>query len=288
MQQQGQQTREVVISSEAGQLTAYLASFVAFRELLAFLVWKDLKVQVAQTALGFGWLVLRPLLNALVLTLVFGRLARLPSEGHPYLLFMLSGYLPWSYFAGVASKATNSLVGNSALVTKVYFPRVLLPASLVIAGLSELMVTFVLFLVVSGLIYGHAPGVNMLWLPVPLLLLMMTTAGFSIWLAALSVSFRDVRQAAGYILQMLMFLAPVIWPLSLLAQRFGIAADSWLLKGGAAIYPMVAVIEGFRRALLGGSMPWDLLGFGFVSASLLLVSGMLYFHRCERRLADGI
>lgn len=286
--QQHSQSREILISSEAGQLSAYLASLVTFRELLTFLVWKDLKVQVAQTALGFGWLVLRPLLNAMVLTLVFGRLARLPSEGHPYLLFLLSGYLPWSYFAGVVGKASNSLTGNAALVTKVYFPRLLLPAALVLAGLSEFVVTLVFFMLVSSFYYGQFPGVGLLWVAVPLLLLLLTTAAVSFWLAALSVKFRDVRHAASYLLQLMMFLAPVIWPLSLLSTRLGLSADAWLIKLVAGLYPMVGVVEGFRRALLGGPMPWDLMGLGFLTASLLFISGIIYFHRSERQMADGI
>jgi len=288
MQQQVQQKQQVIISSEAGQLAAYLHSLVVFRELLFFLVWKNLKVQVAQTVLGFGWLVLRPLLNALVLTFIFGRLARLPSEGSPYLLFLLSGYLPWSYFAGVVSKASGSLTGNAALVTKVYFPRLLLPGALVLAGLSEFVVTLVFFMLVSTLYYGYFPGLGLLWIAVPLLLLLLITAAISFWLAALSVKFRDVRHAASYLLQMLMFLAPVIWPLSLLSTRLGLTADAWVLKLLAGLYPMIGVIEGFRRALLGGPMPWDLMGLGFLTASLLLISGVIYFHRSEQQMADGI
>lgn len=277
-----------LITPEGGHFFGYLRSLLTFRELLVFLIWKDLKIQVAQTVLGFGWLVLRPLLNALVLTVVFGRLARLPSEGHPYLLFLLSGFLPWSYFAGVVGKASNSLTGNAALVTKVYFPRLLLPAALVLAGLSEFVVTFVFFMLVSCFYYGQFPGLGLLWVAVPLLLLLLTTAAVSFWLAALSVKFRDVRHAASYLLQLMMFLAPVIWPLSLLSTRLGLSADTWVIKLVAGLYPMVGVIEGFRRALLGGPMPWDLMGFGFLSASLLFITGIYHFHQSERQMADGI
>jgi len=277
-----------LITAAGGRLPGYLRSLFAFRELLLFLVWKDLKVQVAQTALGFGWLVLRPLLNALVLTLVFGRLAKMPSEGHPYLLFLLSGYLPWSYFSGVVSKATLSLTGNAALVTKVYFPRLLLPGAMVLAGLSEFAITLVFFLLMAGIGYGYFPGLGLLWMLVPLLLLLVTTAAVSFWLAALAANFRDVRQAASYLIQLLMFLAPVIWPLSLLAERFGGAASGPLLRLGFGLYPLVGVVEGFRRALLGGALPWDLLVTGFFTASVLLMTGLIYFQRCEQRMADRI
>lgn len=280
--------RDILITPEGGRFAGYLRSLPAFRQLLVFLVWKDMKVQVAQTVLGFGWLVLRPLLNALVLTVVFGRLARMPSEGHPYLLFFLAGYLPWSYFSGVVGKAVGSLTGNAALVTKVYFPRLLLPGALVLAGLLELLVTFVFFMIVSTLYYGFFPDAGLVFIVVPLLLLLMTTAGVSIWLSALAVRFRDVRQASGYLIQLMMFMAPVIWPLSLLQERLGPIADSWVLHLLAGLYPIVGVVEGFRRALLGGPMPWDLLGLGFITASLLLLSGLVYFHRAEQRMADSI
>jgi len=280
--------RETLITPEGGRFLGYLRSLLAFRQLLVFLVWKDLKVQVAQTVLGFGWLVLRPLLNALVLTLVFGRLARMPSEGHPYLLFFLAGYLPWSYFSGVVGKAASSLTGNAALVTKVYFPRLLLPGALVLAGLLELAITFTFFLLVSTLWYDVFPDFGIVMIAVPLLLLLMTTAGVSIWLSALAVSFRDVRQASSYLIQLMMFMAPVIWPLSLLSERLGPIAENWVVKLAAGLYPIVGVVEGFRRALLGGPMPWDLLGLGFITASLLLLSGLVYFHRSEQRLADSI
>ncbi|ROH92029.1 ABC transporter permease [Stagnimonas aquatica] len=280
---------EILITPEGGRLRGYLAALPAFHELLAFLVWKDLKVQVAQTTLGFGWLVLRPMLNVLVMSLVFGKLARLPSDGHPYLLFLLSAWLPWSYFTGVSSKATSSLLGNSALVTKVYFPRLLLPVSLVLGGLLEFLIVFVLFVLLSLAMTGSMPLAGLLWLPLPLLLLLLTTAGASFWLAALAARFRDVRNAASYLLQLLMFLAPVIWPLSLLAQRFGISADQHWLATAYGLYPLVGVVEGFRRALLGsGEIPWQLLGLGFVSGSLLFISGLVYFQRSEKRLADEL
>lgn len=280
---------EILITPEGGRLRGYLATLPAFHELLAFLVWKDLKVQVAQTALGFGWLVLRPMLNVLVMSLVFGKLARLPSDGHPYLLFLLSAWLPWSYFTGVSSKATSSLLGNSALVTKVYFPRLLLPVSLVLGGLLEFLIVFVLFVMLSLAMTGSMPLAGLLWLPLPLLLLLITTAGASFWLAALAARFRDVRNAASYLLQLLMFLAPVIWPLSLLSQRFGISADQHWLAAAYGLYPLVGVVEGFRRALLGsGEIPWQLLGLGFASGSLLFITGLIYFQRSEKRLADEL
>lgn len=279
---------EVLISPEGGRLRSYLRALPEFRELLWFLVWKELKIQTAQTALGFGWLVLRPLLNVAVLSIVFGKLARLPSDGHPYFLFLLSGFLPWSYFSGVASKATGSLISNASLVTKVYFPRLLLPTSIIVAGLLDFAVTLLLFFVFAYGVYGYQPTLSLLWLPLPLLMLLVTAAGFSYWLAALATNYRDVRNAVGYLLQMMLFLAPVIWPLSLLGSRFGHWADAPGAAVAIGLYPLVGVVEGFRAALLGGVMPWPLLAVSAASATLLLLSGLRYFHRTERSVADNL
>ena len=279
---------EVLISPEGGRLRSYLRSLPEFRELLLFLVWKELKIQVAQTALGFGWLVLRPLLNVAVLSIVFGKLARLPSDGHPYFLFLLAGFLPWSYFSGVATKATGSLIGNASLVTKVYFPRLLLPTSIIVAGLLEFAVTLVLFFVFAYGVYGYRPTLSLLWLPLPMLLLVLTAAGFGYWLSALAASYRDVRNAVGYLLQLMMFLAPVIWPLSLLGSRFGQWADAPGFAVAIGLYPLVGVVEGFRAALLGNAMPWPLLAVSAASALVLLATGLRYFHRTEASVADNL
>lgn len=272
------------IKPEGGNLLPFLRELVEFRGLLLFLVWKDIKVQFAQTVLGFGWLVLRPLLNVLVLTFVFGKIARMPSDGAPYLLFALSGILPWSYFSGVVSKSAMSLVGNSAMVTKVYFPRTYLPLSMVVSGMVEFAVTLAIFFIVSMLFYGRMPSAQLLWLPVPIALLLLTTIGASLWLSALAVDFRDVRLATVYLLQILMFAAPVIWPISLLPQRLGPAGEQF--AEWYALYPMVGIVEACRSALLGQPMPWDYLATGTLSASLLAIGGFLYFRRRERLLAD--
>lgn len=278
---------EILITPASGNLWPFLKELYNFRELLLFLVWKDIKVQFAQTALGFGWLVLRPLLNVVVLTLVFGKLARVPSDGVPYLLFALSGMLAWSYFSGSVGKAALSLVGNSALITKIYFPRIYVPLSVVLSGLIEFTVTFAIFFVISIGFYHHMPTVALLSLPLAILLLLLTTVGASLWLAALAVDFRDVRHASQYLLQMLMFAAPIIWPLSLLSQRFGPGSEAFLRW--YAFYPMVGVVEGFRHALLGtGTMPWEYLGPGFLTATVLISSGLYYFRRREQLMADVV
>lgn len=276
-----------IIEARNGRLLAYMRELYAFRELFGFLIWKDVKIQTAETVLGLGWLVLRPLLNVLVLTFIFGRLARIPTGDTPYLLFALSGFVIWTYFSGASGKAAGSLVGNSALLNKVYFPRLYLPLSHVFSGLLELTVMLVVFWMIAGIGYGRLPGVELLWLPVPLLLAVLSATGFGLWLSALSVDYRDVRHASGYLLQMMMFVAPVIWPVSLISTRLGIAGESFL--SFYVFYPAVGMVEGCRYALLGGAAPpWHLVWPGYVTAMFLVVSGFINFRRRERRLADSV
>lgn len=274
---------EVTIESTGGRLGPYLRELPRHRGLLAFLVWKNLKVQYAQTALGFGWLLLRPLLHAAILTAIFSALARLPSDGVPYPLFALTGLLGWLYFSGVVGRSAGALQSNKALITKVYFPRLFLPLSQVLVGLAEFVATLLVVLAIAA-VYGYRPGLHLLWLPVPLALLLAVTTGTSIWLSALVVRFPDTRQMVGQILQLLMFAAPVIWPLSMLSSRLHIDGTALLAY---ALYPLVGVIEGFRHCLLGsGTMPWALLGMGAVTATLLVATGLEYFRRSDRELAD--
>ena len=278
--------RETVISSKQGQLLPYLKELFEYRSLLLFLVWKNVKVQYAQTALGFGWLVLRPLLHIVAVTIIFGRLARFPSDGAPYPLFALAGLMAWLYFASVIGKATSSLSSNQALLTKIYFPRMYLPFAQMLASLTDFVVILLLFLLIAGFGYGHLPTVKLLWLPVPLLLLLLTTAGVSLWLSALAVNFPDVRQVVGQAIQLLMFAAPIVWPLSLLSTRAGLGSEflSWY-----GLYPIVGVVEGFRHALLGTAhLPVDLMLRGFFTATLVFVSGAIYFRWHESRFADRV
>ncbi|MGJ8670790.1 MAG: ABC transporter permease [Oceanococcus sp.] len=273
------------ISPSRSPMLDSVRELIEFRELLLFLTWKDVKVQFAQTILGLGWLILRPLLNVIVLTLVFGRLAKIPSEGQPYLLFAFSGVIFWGYFSTVVAKSAMSLVGNAQLLTKIYFPRMFLPMSIALSGCIEFFVTLLLFLLVAGFGYGHVPGPEMWLFPLVMLVLVLASLGVSLWLSALAIDFRDVRHASAYLIQLLMFLAPLVWPASLLAERMGDAADAVL--GWYAFYPMVGVIEGGRYALLGGdAVPWQYIVPSAVSSLLLVLSGAWYFRKRERLMAD--
>lgn len=263
----------------------YLAELWLGRELLGFLVWKEVKVQFAQTALGLAWLVLRPIMNVIVMTFIFGRLAKLPSDGQPYLLFALAGMLPWSYFSAVTSKSAMSLLGNTALITKIYFPRSYLPLSMVLAGLIEFAVTLTLFVVLSGLGYGVWPAIDLPVLLLAFAMLLIFTVAMSLWLSALAVDFRDVRHATAYILQLLMFAAPVVWPVSLLGERLG---ESVVAIYG--LYPMAGIVETFRVALFATpeGVPVDLVLPGALVSLGLLASAVVYFRWRERGFADVV
>ena len=279
--------QETVITPQSGAIGPFLRELYEYRELLLFLVWKDIKVQFAQTTLGLGWLILRPLLNVMVLTLVFGKIARVPSDGVPYLLFALAGMLPWAYFAATVGKSATSLIGNAGMVTKIYFPRIYIPFSILLTSLIEFTITFAIFAILAVFVYQRPPPGNLLLLAAPLLLLLLTATGAGLWLAALAVDFRDVRHASQYLLQLMMFAAPVIWPLSLLPKRLGASGENFL--DWYALYPMVGVIEAFRHVLLGtGEMPWGYLLTGTLTAVPLIVSGTWYFRRRERLMADFV
>jgi len=248
------------------------------RGLLLFLVWRDVKVRYAQTALGAGWAVLQPVLTMVVFSLVFGFLARMPSNGVPYPVFSLAALVPWTYFAGALSNSSNSLVSSTNLITKVYFPRLVIPIAPVIAGLVDFAVSgVVLLLVMFG--YGIAPKASALAV-VPLLLLavVLIASGVGAWLAALNIQYRDVKYLTPFLIQVWLYASPVVYPVSLVPPRF---------RGIYSLNPMVGVIEGFRAVLLGTTeVPWHSIGSSLLVGAVLFVSGALYFKRTERVFAD--
>ena len=255
-----------------------LAELWAARELLLFLVWRDVKVRYAQTALGAGWAVLQPLTGMVVFTVVFGRFARIPSDGAPYAAFSLAALVPWTYFAAAVSGAANSLITNRNLLTKIYFPRLILTLSPVVAGLVDFAVAFVaLLLVLWG--YGIAPSPwALVVVPLSLLIVAMTVVGVGSGLAALNVHYRDVRQITPFLLQVWMYGSPIVYPLSLVPQEFRLLY---------AINPMVGVVAGFRTVLLGrGAPPWTELSIALVTSAALLLVGARLFRGAERSFAD--
>jgi homopolymeric O-antigen transport system permease protein len=249
-----------------------------FRELLFFLVWRDIKVRYKQAALGAAWAVLQPLLSMVIFTLVFGRLAGMPSDGLPYPVFVFCALLPWTYFANALAAAANSLVGSSNLVTKVYFPRLFIPASAAFAGLLDLAVAFPILLVMVAW-YGIAPGWGLLALPALLALTIALALGVGTWLSALNVKYRDVRYAIPFLIQLWMFATPVVYPLSLASQK---------VRFVLALNPVAGLVEGYRASILGRPLPWGPLGLAAASAALLLGAGTLYFQKVERDFADVV
>ena len=264
------------IRPSRGWVGVNLAELWRHRELLYFLVWRDIKVRYKQTVLGAAWAILQPLLTMLIFSLFFGRLARMPSDGVPYPLFCLAGLVPWTFFAFGMTEAANSLVGNRNLITKVYFPRLTIPIAPVLAGLADFASAFVLLLLMMGW-YGMLPGPRALFI-VPLMLLALVTAvGVGLWLSALNVQYRDVRYLLPFLTQLWLFATPIAYPSSLLSSP-------WRALYG--LNPMVGVVDGFRWALLGAATPALTLVVSSAAAIFLAASGALYFRRMERTFAD--
>jgi lipopolysaccharide transport system permease protein len=249
-----------------------------YRGLLFFLVWRDIKARYAQTVLGPGWAIIRPILTMVVFTLVFGNLVDVPSDGVPYAIFSLTGVVAWNYFSTSFTGASGSLVVNKNLISKVYFPRLVVPLSPVIAGLADLAVAFVILLSMMAY-YGMMPSP---WAPavVPVLVLamMMTAGGIGCWLTALNIQYRDVQHLTPFALQVWMYGSPIVYPMSLVPEEYRLLY---------ALNPMVGVIEGFRAVLLGtNAVPWGAIGLSALCSSLIFATGVLYFRRTERIFAD--
>jgi lipopolysaccharide transport system permease protein len=257
-----------------------LAEVARSYELLLVFTWRQIGVQYKQAVLGVGWAVLSPLLSTLVFTFVFGNLAAIPSEGLPYPLFVLSGLITWQYFARAITSGSISIWGNSHIITKVYFPRMILPLSAVLAGLVDYAVNLMVLLLLMGF-YGRAPGVGLLLLPVFLVLATMIGFALSLWLSALNALYRDIGFMIPIALQAWMFLTPVIYPTGLVP-----ASWTWLLQ----FNPMTVIVQGARWAVLPDATPPDLLGLAFLAGEfvLLFLGGVVTFHKIDAILADRI
>jgi lipopolysaccharide transport system permease protein len=249
-----------------------------FRELVYFFVWRDIKIRYKQTAIGAAWAILQPFLTMLVFTLFFGTLAHIPSEGLPYPIFYYSALLPWMYFAASLQNATNTIVENQRLVTKVYFPRLALPLSAVLSGLADFGVSFLMFLAML-IYYGTRISAAVIWLPVFLLLAVLTALGVGLWLSALNAMYRDVRYVVPFLVQFWMFASPVVYPSSLVPQKW-----RWLY----GLNPMAGVIEGFRWSLGRGNPPGRLVLVSTGVMILILLSGVAYFQKMETTIADVV
>ena len=248
-----------------------------YRELLSFLVWRDVKVRYKQTALGAAWAIIQPLFTMLIFSLFFGLLARMPSDGIPYPLFSLAALVPWTFFANGLNQSANSLVASANLLKKVYFPRLVIPLATVLAGVVDFALSFAVLLGLMAF-YGVAPTINLLWMPLFLLLAFITSLGVGLWMSALNVKYRDVRYIVPFIIQIWMFSTPIVYPSSLLPLP-------WRTIYG--INPMVGVVEGFRWALLGSNTaPGFMIAVSSTAALLILIGGAFYFRHMEKGFAD--
>lgn len=270
---------EVIIKPERSPFSLNFKEMWAYRELLYFLIWRDIKVRYKQTVLGITWAVLQPLLTMIVFTIFFGRLAKVPSDGIPYPVFNFCALLPWTMFSRGLSESSTSLVANTNLVSKVYFPRLIIPIAPIMASLVDFSIAFVIF---AGLMvfYGIVPTAATLMLPLFILFAMVSALAVSLWLSALNVEYRDVRHTIPFLTQFWMFASPIAYSSSLIPEQ-------WRFLYG--LNPMAGVIEGFRWALLGKVQP-D-MGLLLISAGIvliLLLSGLVYFTRMENTFADVI
>jgi lipopolysaccharide transport system permease protein len=251
----------------------------AYRDLIYFFVWRDIKVRYKQTVIGAAWAILQPVLTMLVFSLFFGKLAKIPSQGLPYPIFYYSALLPWMYFATAMQGATNIVVENQRVITKIYFPRVVLPISSILSGLLDFAISFCVFLVLMAY-YRRMPTSAVIWLPAFLLLAVLTALGVGLWLSALNALYRDVRYVVPFLVQFWLFASPVAYPSSLVPAKW-----RWLY----GLNPMAGVIEGFRWALTGQGDPQGILIAASSGAVLLLVlSGMVYYHAMEGTIADVV
>jgi lipopolysaccharide transport system permease protein len=275
----GTNAAELYITPPARWWENPLRELWEYRELLYFFVWRDIKVRYKQTVIGAAWAVLQPLMTMLMFSFFFGRLVHIPSEGLPYPVFYYTALLPWTYFATALQSGTNTIVNNQHVITKVYFPRLTLPLSAVLSGLVDFAISFVMLVIVL-LYYGIRPMATLVFLPAFLLLAIVTALGVSLWLSALMAIYRDVRYVVPFIVQFWMFASPVVYPSSLVPQKW-----RWLY----GLNPMDAVIEGFRRSLTGhGDLPGFATGISVAVVLLILLTGMAYFQRVETTVADVV
>ncbi len=269
----------IVIRPSRGVFSLQLRELWEYRELLYFLIWRDIKVRYKQTALGAAWAILQPVMTMVVFTVFFGNFAKIPSDGVPYPIFAYTALLPWNLFANALSHATLSVVGSAQLISKVYFPRLMIPLSATVSGVVDFAIAFVILL---GMMvwFGFAPTMGVLVLPLFLLLALVTALGVGLWLTALDVKYRDVHHVIPFFIQLWMFISPVVYPVSLVPAK-------WRLL--YSLNPMVGVIEGFRWALLGKESPHlGVMGLSAGVVALLLFAGMVYFKRMEGTFADVV
>jgi len=267
-----------IIEAKSGWQLIDFRELKEYRDLIYFLVWRDIKVMYAQTILGFLWAILQPLIQIVIFTIVFGKVAKVPTEGIPYILFSSVAIIPWTYISQSMTLSSQSLVQGQNMLGKIYFPRLIFPITPILAKLVDFSISMLIILGVC-FYYQVLPTWNLLFFPLFVVLMMSISAGTGMWLSAMAIRFRDVKLAMPFVIRMLMYSAPIVYSSSSLPEKYRIIYS---------LNPIVGVIEGFRACLLGTPMPWAYICPGIVTALTLLISGVLYFNRMERVFVDVI
>lgn len=273
----------VVIEPSSKLNSINLKEVWRYKDLLYFMVLRDITVLYKQTVLGFAWAIINPLFQIVVFSVVFGALAGVKPDilGMPYPVFSCLAVIPWTYFSNSLNQAGTSLISSSSVFTKVYFPRIIIPFTPILSKLVDFLISFSI-LIGLMIYFKYTPGSNVVFVLLPLLLVVITSAGLGLWFSSLSVQYRDFKFALSFMLPVLMYLAPVAFPASLVLNKFGATAYHMY-----SLYPLVGVIEGFRTCFaVGKQMPWDILALGYTSALFILVSGVFYFRKMEKYFAD--
>jgi lipopolysaccharide transport system permease protein len=277
--------KDTTIEPVDSRLDPRLGELWEYRELLFFLVWRDIKVRYKQTFLGASWAILQPLLTMVVFTIFFGNMAGIESQGLPYPIFSYTALLIWTFVAQGVSQSSQSLVGSANLIRKVYFPRLIIPLSSILAGVVDFVLAFSVLLAMMA-VYGIWPNADVVFLPVLLAVGFLAALGVGLWLSALNVEYRDVKYVVPFVIQIWLFVSPVIYPAGVVMERL----ERFHIPGWVyGLNPMVGVVEGFRWSLLGvGSNPWPLIAVSAMVSIAVVVSGVVYFRRMERTFADVV
>jgi lipopolysaccharide transport system permease protein len=268
----------ITIEPRHGWQMLNIKELIEYRELFGFLVWRNIKVLYAQTIMGLFWAILQPLVQIAIFTVVFGRVAKVPTDQIPYLLFASMGIIPWSYMSQGINLASQSLVTNQNMLGKIYFPRLIFPVVPALSKLVDFSISLTLIVPIA-IYYRVYPSWSLLWLPLFLIMMMAVTTGIGMWLSALAIRYRDVKYTMSFLTRMLMFTAPIVYSSSSISE----ANRLWY-----SLNPIVGVIEGFRASVLGLPIPWTYIFPGMLTASLILVSAAYYFKRMERVFVDVI
>ena len=268
----------IVIEPESGWNIINFKELKEYRDLFYFLVWRDIKVLYAQTVLGFMWAILQPLVQIIIFAIVFGKVARLETEGIPYLLFSTVAIIPWTYMSQAMTSSSQSLITGQSMLGKVYFPRLIYPITPVLAKLVDFLIAMIIVVAVC-LYYRITPTWNILLFPVFVLTMVSVAAGVGLWLSGLAIRFRDVKHAMPFVIRMLMYTAPIVYSASTISESYRFVYS---------LNPIVSVIEGFRACLLGSPFNWQFILPGMITTAIMLVSGAIYFRRVEKIFVDVI